>query len=120
MGTMPENKNEQNFQVNNGLNLALLEEKVVRLVDLVKQFKQNNQSLQEECMILQEECQIQQKTIQAFQEENQMLKHQLMRAENSLVAEAKDLEELSQENMMTKMIVDDLIRSIDSLVGQKD
>lgn len=120
MGTMPENKNEQNFQVNYGLNLTLLEEKVVRLVDLVKQFKQTNLSLQEENIILQEEIKLQQNNIQNLQEENQMLKHQLMRVENSLVAETKDLEELSQEKMMTKMIVDDLIRSIDSLVEQKD
>ena len=99
MGTMPANKNEQNFQENSNFNLSLLEEKVIRLVDMVKQLKQANQTLEEE---------------------NQMLKHQLMRAESSLVSEAKDLEELSQEKMMTKMILDDLIKSIDSLVEQKD
>ena len=120
MGTMPENKNEQNFQVNYGLNLSLLEEKVVRLVDLVQELKQAKVTLQKENLILQEEIQFMQKEVQELQEENQMLKHQLMRAENSLVSETKDLEELSQEKMMTKMIVDDLIRSIDSLVEQKD
>jgi len=120
MGTMPENKNEQNFQVNYGLNLSLLEEKVVRLVDLVQELKQAKITLQKENLILQEEIQFMQKEVQELQEENQMLKHQLMRAENSLVSETKDLEELSQEKMMTKMIVDDLIRSIDSLVEQKD
>jgi hypothetical protein len=99
MGTMPANKNEQNLQENYNLNLTLLEEKVIRLVDMVKAFKLANQSLQEE---------------------NQMLKHQLMKSESSLVAETKDLEELSQEKMMTKMIVDDLIKSIDSLVDQKE
>lgn len=99
MGTMPTNKNEQNFQENYNLNLTLLEEKVIRLVDMVKHFKQANQTLQEE---------------------NQMLKHQLIKVESSLVHETKDLEELSQEKMMTKMIVDDLIRSIDSLVDQKE
>jgi len=99
MGTMPVNKNEQNVQENYNLNLNLLEEKVIRLVDMVKALKLSNQS---------------------FQEENQVLKHQLMKIESSLVAETKDLEELSQEKMMTKMIVDDLIRSIDSLVDQKE
>jgi len=99
MGTMPANKNEQNLQENYNLNLTLLEEKVIRLVDMVKSLKLSNQSLQEE---------------------NQMLKHQLMKSESSLVAETKDLEELSQEKMMTKMIVDDLIKSIDSLVDQKE
>lgn len=99
MGTMPANKNEQNLQENYNLNLTLLEEKVIRLVDMVKNLKQSNQ---------------------AFQEENQMLKNQLMKTESSLVAETKDLEELSQEKMMTRMIVDDLIKSIDSLVDQKE
>ena len=99
MGTMPANKNEQNLQENYNLNLTLLEEKVIRLVDMVKSLKLSNQSLQEE---------------------NQMLKHQLMKSESSLVAETKNLEELSQEKMMTKMIVDDLIKSIDSLVDQKE
>ncbi len=99
METMPANKNEQNLQENYDLNLTLLEEKVIRLVDMVKSLKLTNQFLQEE---------------------NQMLKHQLMKTETSLVAETKDLEELSQEKMMTKMIVDDLIRSIDSLVDQKE
>ena len=95
METMPANKNEQNFQENYNLNLTLLEEKVIRLVDMVKKIKLTNQTLQEE---------------------NQMLKNQLMKAESSLVSETKDLEELSQEKMMTKMILDDLIKSIDSLV----
>ena len=99
MGTMPANKNEQNLQENYNLNLTLLEEKVIRLVDMVKNLKLKNQALEEE---------------------NQMLKHRLMKTESSLVAETKDLEELSQEKMMTKMIVDDLIKSIDSLVDQKE
>ncbi len=99
MGTMPASKNEHILQENYNLNLTLLEEKVIRLVDMVKSLKLSKQALEEE---------------------NQQLKHQLMKTESSLVAETKDLEELSQEKMMTKMILDDLIRSIDSLVDQKE
>lgn len=113
MGTMPANKNEQNFQENSNLNLSLLEEKVIRLVDMVMTLKKDNQACKLNNQNLQE-------VNQALQEENQMLKHQLMRAESSLVTETKDLEELSQEKMMTKMILDDLIKSIDSLVDQKE
>jgi len=98
MGTMPANNGEHIVQ-NSNLNLTLLEEKVIRLVEMIKDLKTANQALQEE---------------------NQMLKHQLMKTESSLVEETKDLEELSQEKMMTKMLVDDLIKSIDSLVDQKD
>lgn len=99
MGTIPANKNEQNLQDNYNLNLTLLEEKVIRLVEMVKSLKLTNQSLSEE---------------------NQMLKHQLMKTESSLVAETRDLEELSQEKTLTRMLVDDLIKSIDSLVDQKE
>ncbi len=99
METMTANKNEQNLHENYNLNLTLLEEKVIRLVDMVKSLKLSKQALEEE---------------------NQILKHQLMKTESSLVAETRDLEELSQEKMMTRMIVDDLIKSIDSLVDQKE
>ena len=111
---MPANKNEQNLQENYSLNnLALLEEKVLRLLEMGKTLKVSNH-------ILNEENQNMKLSNQALQEENQMLKHQLMKTETSLVAETKDLEELSQEKMMTKMILDDLIKSIDSLVDQKE
>ena len=100
MGTMPANKNEQNFQENSNSNLGLLEERVVRLVDMVKASKQESQTAKLLNQVLQD-------ANQTLQEENQMLKHQLMRAESSLVSETKDLEELSQEKMMTKMILDD-------------
>lgn len=106
METMPAKKQEQNLQENYNLNLTLLEEKVIRLVDMVKTLKLSNQSFQEKN--------------QSLEAENQMLKNQLMKTESSLVAETKDLEELSQEKMMTKMILDDLIKSIDSLVDQKE
>jgi len=99
MGTMPANRSEQILQENHSLNLTLLEEKVIRLVEMIKNLKQANQSLQEE---------------------NQQLKHQLLKTESSLVAETKDLEELSQEKMLARMLVDDLIKSIDSLVDQKE
>ena len=99
MGTAPVNKNEQNLQENYNLNLTLLEEKVIRLVTMVKELKKANQALEEE---------------------SQMLKSQLMKTESSLVAETKDLEELSQEKMVARTIVDDLINSIDSLVDQKE
>jgi cell division protein FtsB len=113
METMPANKQEQNLQENYNLNLTLLEEKVIRLVDMVKSLKVSNISLQEKNHSLQS-------TNQSLEAENQMLKNQLMKTETSLVAETKDLEELSQEKMMTKMILDDLIKSIDSLVDQKE
>ena len=113
METMPTNRQEQNLQENYNLNLTLLEEKVIRLVDMVKSLKVSNLSLQEKNELLHD-------ANESLQAENHMLKNQLMKTETSLVAETKDLEELSQEKMMTKMIFDDLIRSIDSLVDPKE
>ena len=98
METMPANKQEKNPQ-EAYLNLSLLEEKVVRLVAMVKDLKKKSETLQAE---------------------NESLKNQLLNLESSLVEETKDLEELSQEKIMTKMVVDDLISSIDSLVDQKE
>jgi len=125
--TMPVNKNEHILQENYNLNLTLLEEKVIRLVDMVKTLKFAKQVLDEENQVLknhihaiQDESLKYQEEILKLEEESQMLQHQLMKTESSLVSETKDLEELSQEKMMTKMIVDDLIRSIDSLVDQKE
>lgn len=99
MGTVPANKEEQKAQEVYNLNLTLLEEKVVRLVDMVKALKLKNEDLKKS---------------------NDDLKMQLEKLETSLVSETKDLEELSQEKVMTKMVVDDLIKSIDSLVDPKE
>jgi hypothetical protein len=79
------------------LNLSLLEEKVVRLVELVKSLKQKN--------------------VELTREKDQLI-DQLMVLESSLVSETRDLEELSQEKVMTKMVVEDLIQNIDALIEQ--
>lgn len=100
MEAIPANK-EKNKKATNtySLNLALLEEKVVSLVTLVKSLKKENVNLREE---------------------NKNLQDQLKALEGSLVSETKDLEELSQEKIMTKMAVDDLLKSIDDLIDQKE
>ncbi len=79
--------------------LSLLEDKIIQLVELVKSLKSRNDSLVEE---------------------NTKLRQQVDMLELSLVAETKDLEELSQEKVMTRMVVDDLIKSIDLLAAYKE
>lgn len=81
------------------LNLTLLEEKVVMLVNTVKSLKQENAALKDK---------------------NSSLQDQLKALEGSLVSETKDLEELSQEKILTKMAVDDLLKSIDDLIDHKE
>lgn len=53
-----------------------------------------------------------------LQEENKQLKDQLEKIENSLLVGHQNVEELHQERVLTKMVLDDLIKSIDLLVEQ--
>lgn len=79
-----------------GLNLSVLEEKVIRLVEAVQHFKAENVRLSEE---------------------NARLKQSLDTLERSLIVESKDLEKLSEEKAMAKVAVEDLIKSIDFLIS---
>ena len=99
MDAIPANKDKNKKAATYSLNLTLLEEKVVILVNTVKSLKLENFDLKEK---------------------NNFLQDQLRALEGSLVSETKDLEELSQEKIMTKMAVDDLLRSIDELIDQKE
>jgi len=100
MEAIPANKDtNKKAAMSYSLNLTVLEEKVVLLVNTVKSLKQENADLKELNVFLQE---------------------QLKALEGSLVSETKDLEELSQEKIMTKMAVDDLLKSIDELIDQKE
>ena len=90
-------KQVQSQKQNNSLHL--LEEKVVHMIDMIKSLKSENMALKDK---------------------NKDLQGQLKAFESSLVAETKSLEELSQEKMMTKMVVDNLLHSIDSLIEVKD
>lgn len=80
-------------------NLQILEEKVGHLIELVKHSKEENVTLKQK---------------------NKELQAQLKALEGSLVSEARDLEELSQEKMVTKMVVDNLLHSIDALIEVKE
>lgn len=99
MEAIPANKDKSKKVNAYSLNLTLLEEKVVMLVNTVKSLKQENATLLEQ---------------------NKTLEDELKALEGSLVSETKDLEELSQEKIMTKMAVDDLLKSIDELIDQKE
>ena len=82
-----------------GLNLVILEEKVSHLIEMLKLVREENISLKEK---------------------NNDLQAQHKAVEGSLVSETKDLEELSQEKMMTKMVVDNLLQSIDKLIETQE
>ena len=98
MEAIPAKGKEKQHSKSN-LNLHLLEEKVVRLIDMIKTLKDENANLKQK-----------HKDLQA----------QMRALEGSLVAETKDLEELSQEKVVTKMVVDNLLHSIDALIELKE
>jgi regulator of replication initiation timing len=79
--------------------LSILEKKVVSLIDIIKQLKAENARLIEE---------------------NTQLASKINFLQGTVHEDAKRVEELDQEKALTKMVVDDLIKNIDSLVeGEK-
>jgi len=72
--------------------LAVLEEKIKNLVDLVASLKSENSELKSECKSMQEQIESLQTTA------------------------LKDKSHISQEKELTKVVVDGLIESIDALV----
>jgi regulator of replication initiation timing len=79
--------------------LTVLEKKVASLIDIIHQLKAENARLAGE---------------------NVQLASKLAMMQSVVHEDAKRVEELDQEKALTKMVVDDLIRNIDSLVeGEK-
>ncbi|MBI2345059.1 cell division protein ZapB [Candidatus Dependentiae bacterium] len=92
-------KNKQAQAAKSDPNLIILEQKIFGMIEMIKGLKSENVSLKEK---------------------NKELQGQIRVLESSLVAETKDLEELSQEKIMAKMVVDNLLHSIDSLIEVKE
>jgi len=75
--------------------LSVLEKKVVSLIEIIKQLKAENARLVEE---------------------NSQLADKITMMQTVAADEAKRAEEFDQEKALTKMVVDDLIKNIDSLI----
>lgn len=78
--------------------LNVLEKKIAGLIELIKELRADKMLLLEE---------------------NAELRERLEMIESSLLLHDKNVEERSQEIVLTKMVVDDLIKSIDLLVEQE-
>ena len=78
--------------------LGVLEEKIRGLIGQVLELREANDRLVKEKIGLE-------KRVEAM--------------EGSLLKDNRDLEDLNQEKTLTKVAVDDLIKSIDALVGDK-
>lgn len=75
--------------------LSILEKKVVSLIDALRQLKAENVRLLEE---------------------NTQLETKLAVMQGAVRDDVRRVEELDQEKALTKLVVEDLIRSIDSLI----
>lgn len=78
--------------------LNVLEKKIASLIEMIKELKA------EKALLL---------------DENATLKEKLEKIESSILLREQNVEERSQEIVLTKMIVDDLIKSIDLLVEEQ-
>lgn len=92
--------------------LKVLEEKLTTLVGIVQDLKVKNESLKSEHERVNVAYQILQAENALLLEENAQLVAKLDKMENSLLKGNERMEE-------TKIVVDDLIKSIDALVGNE-
>ena len=79
--------------------LKQLEEKLICLAELVRELKTENAKLAEE---------------------NAQLSAQLIMLQNALKDDTQRIDALKQEKELTRLVVDDLIKSIDSLVENQN
>jgi len=93
--------------------LSLLEKKIVSLLDLINKLKVENTELKSENDKLTKDNI---KLLQSVKD----LTEKLEAIEKSVFDSSKDLDELSQEKELTKIVVDDLIKNIDSFVKEEN
>jgi regulator of replication initiation timing len=89
--------------------LKIFEEKLVKLAEKIKDLLAENSQLAEEAKELRTEN-------SNLAEENAQLAAKLSMLEKSLLDDSRRIDELRQEKELTRLVVDDLIKSIDSLV----
>lgn len=90
---------------------TLLESRIKSLVELVNKLKDEGVGLKaENARLIEENASLSDKVFS--------LQAQIDSFEGAIVENSKNLDELSQEKALTRMVVDDLIKSIDSLVEE--
>ena len=80
----------------------VLEEKVAVLIERLQQAKQESARLSAE--------------VARYTAENEQLSAKIKALEDALMVDTDRIDKLDQEKAITKMVVDDLIKNIDSLV----
>lgn len=96
--------------------LVVLEKKLYQLLTLVQDFSQQNKDLVHENKSLRQTLEDLKFETARFAEENAKLVAQIKVIEDSLQRENTESAVLQQEKNLAKLVVDDLIKSIDALI----
>jgi hypothetical protein len=100
--------------------LEVLEDRVNRLIDMSVDFAKKNKDLEKNIGLLKEELAIVKTENTKFAEDNAELITQLKSLESTTEKENKQLRDLSEEKSLAKLVVDDLIKSIDALIEREN
>lgn len=96
-----------------------LEEKIQVLIGLAQELKLENKRLLKENESFLEEIKLLKVDNAGLVEENLKVAAQLKAVEEAMIRENKLVDVLSQEKTATKLVVDDLIKSIETLVERE-
>ncbi len=100
--------------------LLVLEEKIKTLVAIVKSLKEQNDLLQSKYDSLNAGHAELKAENEKLAEGNAQLTSQLKTIENTILKETGHVQELTEERSMTRLVLDDLIKSIDSIVENEN
>lgn len=100
--------------------VSILEEKIKTLIAAVKGIRHEHITLQSKYDFLQNEnTQLKAENVR-LTECNAQLNLQLRTIEESMLKETGQIQELTEERSITRLVLDDLIKSIDSIVENEN
>ena len=100
--------------------VLILEEKIKALIAMVKTMKMDHDALQSKHDSLQSENAQLKAENDKLAEGNAQLTFQLSSIESSILKETGHVLELTEERSMTRLVLDDLIKSIDLIVENEN
>jgi hypothetical protein len=100
--------------------VQILEEKIKMLIAMVKSVKEQHDTLQSHYDVLRHELTQLKAENDRLSECNAQLVFQLDSVEKSILKETNNVQELSTERSITRSALDDLIKSIDSIVENEN
>lgn len=100
--------------------LEVLEDRVNKLINMAIELAKKNTILKKDIDVLKEELSLSKAENTKFAEHNAELITQLKSLEELTQKENKQLHDLSEEKSLAKLVVDDLIKSIDALIEREN